>query len=88
MILAAAVLHHLRDDAEWDAVFARFHRCLRPGGSVWISDLVQHTHPAVQRMMWRRYGEYLSALKGDGPAGEAYRDAVFAYIDQEDTPRP
>jgi tRNA (cmo5U34)-methyltransferase len=88
VILAAAVLHHLREDAEWDAVFAKFHRCLRPGGSVWISDLVQHTNPGVQRMMWRRYGEYLSALKGGGPGGEAYRDAVFAYVEQEDTPRP
>ncbi len=30
IILAAAVLHHLRTDAEWEAVFARFFRCLRP----------------------------------------------------------
>ena len=33
--------------------------------------------------MWRRYGEYLTQLKG-----EAYRDQVFGYIEQEDTPRP
>ncbi len=33
--------------------------------------------------MWQRYGEYLAELKG-----EAYRDHVFAYIEQEDTPRP
>ncbi len=32
--------------------------------------------------MWRRYGEYLAELKD-----EAYRDHVFAYIEQEDTPR-
>jgi tRNA (cmo5U34)-methyltransferase len=88
VILAAAVLHHLREDAEWEAVFVKFHRCLRPGGSVWVSDLVRHTNPAVQQMMWRRYGEYLTALKGGGPCGEAYREAVFAYVEQEDTPRP
>lgn len=82
IILAAAVLHHLRDDQEWQAVFAKLYHSLRPGGSVWISDLVVHDAPGVQALMWRRYGEYLSAFKG-----EAYRDSVFAYIEQEDTPR-
>jgi tRNA (cmo5U34)-methyltransferase len=82
VILAAAVLHHLRGDAEWKGVFSRFHRLLRPGGSVWISDLVRHDNPAVQAAMWRRYGEYLVALKG-----EPYRDEVFAYVEREDTPR-
>jgi tRNA (cmo5U34)-methyltransferase len=82
VILAAAVLHHLRTDAEWKAVFARFHRLLRPGGSVWVADLVEHENPAVQAAMWRRYGDYLVALKG-----EAYRDEVFAYVEREDTPR-
>lgn len=82
VILAAAVLHHLRDESEWRAVFTKFHRCLRPGGSLWISDLVTHDIPAVQSLMWRRYGEYLSAFKG-----EEYQDAVFAYIEIEDTPR-
>jgi len=81
VILAAAVLHHLRSEDEWRAVFTKFHRALRPAGSIWISDLITHTSTSVQSMMWHRYGEYLSAFKG-----EAYRDAVFAYIEQEDTP--
>src|SRR5207253_5811258 len=38
VIVAAAVLHHLREDAEWETVFSRLHRSLRPGGSIWISD--------------------------------------------------
>src|SRR5215211_3294014 len=42
VIVAAAVLHHLRTDDDWHAVFAAFHRALRPGGCVWISDLVTH----------------------------------------------
>lgn len=83
IVLAAAVLHHLRSDDEWKQVSTKFHRCLRPGGSIWISDLVEHTLPAVHAMMWARYGHYLSGLKDD-----AYRDAVFAYIEKEDTPRP
>jgi tRNA (cmo5U34)-methyltransferase len=33
--------------------------------------------------MWKRYGDYLSRLKN-----EAYRDEVFSYIAQEDSPRP
>ena len=36
-----------------------------------------------QQLQWRRYGEYLTRLKDD-----AYRDHVFAYVEQEDTPRP
>jgi len=82
IILAAAVLHHLRDDGEWESVFRAFHRVLRPGGSIWISDLITHELPAVQQMMWTRYGEYLRQLKD-----ERYRDNVFAYVEREDTPR-
>lgn len=83
IILAAAVLHHLRDDAQWKAVFGAFHRALRPGGALWIFDLVQSSIPAVQQLMWQRYGDYLSGLKD-----ESYRDHVFAYVEREDTPHP
>lgn len=83
IVLAAAVLHHLRTDAEWHEVFAKFHRTLRPGGSIWIFDLVESSIPAVQRLQWQQYGEYLTRLKDD-----AYRDHVFAYVEKEDTPRP
>ena len=83
IILAAAVLHHLRTDAEWRNVFAAFHRALRPGGSVWIFDLIESSVPAVQGLMQQRYGEYLTRLKD-----ESYRDQVFAYVEKEDTPRP
>jgi tRNA (cmo5U34)-methyltransferase len=83
VILAAAVLHHLRDEAEWHTTFAKLFEVLRPGGGFWIFDLVESTVPAIQQMMWRRYGEYLTSFRD-----EAYRDHVFAYIAQEDTPRP
>jgi tRNA (cmo5U34)-methyltransferase len=83
IILAAAVLHHLRTDDEWRNVFAAFHEALNPGGSVWIFDLIEGAIPAVDRLMREEYGAYLTGLKD-----EAYRDHVFAYIEKEDTPRP
>jgi tRNA (cmo5U34)-methyltransferase len=83
LIVAAAVLHHLREDKEWESVFRKFYQSLRPGGSIWISDLVSHAVPVVQDVMWRRYGDYLAAFKGD-----AYRDHVYAYVEREDTPKP
>lgn len=83
VILAAAILHHLRTDAEWEAVFRKLYDSLRPGGSLWIFDLVESSIPAVHTMLWNRYGDYLTGLRD-----EAYRDHVFAYIAHEDTPRP
>ena len=83
IIMAAAVFHHLRDDDEWHSVFAKCHAALKPGGSIWISDLIEHDSLVVQSLMWQRYGAYLTQLKG-----EAYRDTVYGYIEQEDTPRP
>src|SRR5262245_40818206 len=83
IVLAAAVLHHLRADHEWQEVFAKIHRALRPVGSVVVFDLVESSIPAVQELMQQRYGEYLTGLKD-----EAYRDHVFAYVEKEDTPRP
>jgi len=83
IIFAAAVFHHLRTDDEWREVFAKCHAGLKPGGSLWISDLVEHSTEAVQTLMWRRYGEYLAQVKN-----AQYRDDVFAYIEKEDSPRP
>jgi tRNA (cmo5U34)-methyltransferase len=81
--VGAAVFHHLRGDDEWRAVFAKIYGSLRPGGSFWIADLIVHSTLVVQDVMWRRYGEYLTALKGAD-----YRQHVFEYIEAEDTPRP
>lgn len=83
IITAAATLHHLRDNEEWEQVFKKVFRALKPGGSFWISDLVHHSIEAIQSLMWHRYGDYLTALKD-----EAYRDHVFRYIQKEDSPRP
>jgi tRNA (cmo5U34)-methyltransferase len=83
VILAAAVLHHLRDDRDWETAFRRLYGLTAPGGSIWIIDLVSHEAAAVHTLMWQRYGDYLCAM-----GGEDYRSEVLAYIDREDSPRP
>lgn len=82
VILATAVLHHLRDDDDWAAAFRKIFRLAAPGGSVWITDLVFHETGPVQELMWERYGYYLYAA-----GGEEYKDKVFADIERDDTPR-
>ncbi|MDL2286400.1 class I SAM-dependent methyltransferase [Desulfococcaceae bacterium OttesenSCG-928-F15] len=82
VILAAAVFHHLRDDEDWEKTFAKIYTLTAPGGSVWISDLVSHDNPEIEKLMRERYGDYLCSL-----GGPEYRDNVFAYIEKEDSPR-
>ena len=82
-VVAGAVLHHLRGVDEWHATFAALHRWLRPGGSLWVYDLVDHESPAVAALMRERYGAHLDAIGGPG-----HREKVFAYSDAEDSPRP
>lgn len=83
ILMAAATLHHLRTDAEWEAMFRKIYLSLKPGGSFWICDLIEQQHPALQDKMWNRWGEYLTAFKGP-----EYRENVFGYTRKEDTPKP
>lgn len=83
VILAAAVLHHLRDDRDWESTFEKIYNLTAPGGSFWITDLVSHESEAIHNMMWERYGHYLCNV-----GGEEYRSTVFGYIEKEDSPRP
>lgn len=82
IVLAAAVLHHLREDDEWEKVFTSIYRSLKPGGSFWISDLIVQDHPALNRLFEERYKSHLEEL-----GGVEYREKVLAYIDAEDSPR-
>jgi tRNA (cmo5U34)-methyltransferase len=83
VVIAAAVLHHLRDNDDWRAAFQKIYLLTAPGGSVWISDLVSHETEPVASMMWQRYGDYLTQMDS-----EDYKNRVFAYIEKEDSPRP
>lgn len=83
VVLAATVLHHLRKDHEWEEGFATLYDLLVPGGSLWITDLIDHENGEVQGIMWKRYGDYLVET-----AGEEARDRCFEEIEAEDTPKP
>jgi len=82
IILAAATLHHLRDDADWETVFTKFYKTLKPGGSIWISDLITHDSPPLAKLFADKYMDYLDTL-----GGPEYRQKVLDYVAHEDTPR-
>jgi tRNA (cmo5U34)-methyltransferase len=82
IILAAATLHHLRDDADWENVFTNMYRMLKPGGSFWISDLITHDSEPLNRLFYQKYSDYLDTL-----GGPDYRKKVLDYVAYEDTPR-
>lgn len=82
IILAAATLHHLRGDEEWEQLFEKLYKALKPGGCFWISDLISHDAPHLNELFQQKYGEYLESL-----GGPEYRKKVFDYIEYEDTPR-
>lgn len=82
IILAGAVLHHLRDDKDWETTFSKLYRLLKPGGCLLISDLILQETEAVTEYIWEQYGDYLENIDG-----KAYRQKVFDYIAKEDSPR-
>lgn len=82
LILAGQVLHHLREDAEWEKMFTRFHQWLRPAGTLFVADFIAYDDPGIQALMLGRYAEHLENI-----GGAEYRDKVLAYCEMEDSPR-
>jgi tRNA (cmo5U34)-methyltransferase len=82
IILAGAVLHHLRDDNDWEVTFKKLYKLLKPGGCLMISDLVTQETESINEYIWERYGDYL-----EGVNGKDYRKNVLEYIEKEDSPR-
>jgi tRNA (cmo5U34)-methyltransferase len=82
IILAGAVLHHLREDTDWEFVFGKIYNLLKPGGCFMISDLVTQDNPLLTIYSWEKYGDYLEKI-----GGAVYREKVLAYVDKEDSPR-
>lgn len=82
IILAGAVLHHLRDDQDWETTFFKLYSILKPGGCLMISDLVTQDTDIVNNYIWEKYGDYLENING-----KEYRNKVLDYVAKEDSPR-
>jgi tRNA (cmo5U34)-methyltransferase len=82
IILAGAVLHHLRDDKDWETTFDKLFSLLKPGGCLMISDLITQETNSINDYTWERYGIYLESING-----KEYKNKVFKYIEKEDSPR-
>ncbi|MDQ2862197.1 MAG: class I SAM-dependent methyltransferase, partial [Bacteroidota bacterium] len=82
IILAGAVLHHLREDKDWETTFKKLYLLLKPGGCLMISDLITQETDSVSEYTWERYGDYLESING-----KEFRKKVFDYVAKEDTPR-
>ncbi|RIJ46741.1 class I SAM-dependent methyltransferase [Maribellus luteus] len=82
IILAGAVLHHLRDDKDWETTFAKLFKVLKPGGCLMISDLIAQDTEVLNNYTWEKYGDYLESA-----GGKDYREKVLDYVEKEDSPR-
>jgi len=82
IILAGAVLHHLRDNKDWETTFEKLFKLLKPGGCLMISDLIAQDTELLNEYTWERYGDYLEEL-----GGKEYRQKVLDYVAKEDSPR-
>lgn len=82
IILAGAVLHHLREESDWEFVFSKLYHILSAGGCLMISDLITQDTEVLNKFIWERYGDYLEKL-----GGEEYRKKVLDYVAKEDSPR-
>ncbi|MEO5944590.1 MAG: class I SAM-dependent methyltransferase [Ferruginibacter sp.] len=82
IILAGAVLHHLRDEKDWEFVFTKLFKILSHGGCLMISDIITQDTTLLNDYMWGRYGDYLEKT-----GGKEYRKKVLDYVAKEDSPR-
>ncbi|MFV0536077.1 MAG: class I SAM-dependent methyltransferase [Dysgonomonas sp.] len=82
IILAGAVLHHLRDNEDWEFVFSKLYRILKKGGCLMVSDLIAQDTPILNHYFAERYKEYLKSI-----GGAEYAEKVLVYIEKEDSPR-
>jgi tRNA (cmo5U34)-methyltransferase len=82
IITAGTTLHHLRGDDEWELVFGKIYRALKPGGSFWINDIVLAETDEINEMM---LSGWMSTLKK-----QISEEEIVMYRERyetEDTPR-
>ena len=81
--VAAAVLHHLRDENDWKRTFAKIHSLLKPGGVLLVSDLICHANPKIEANFKVRQEAFLREALGDAEA-----ERIMQSIADSDTPSP
>jgi tRNA (cmo5U34)-methyltransferase len=82
VITAGTTLHHLREDQEWESVFTKVFKALKPGGTFWINDIVIGETDEINQMM---LGGWLSILRKQVSTEEV--DIYMGRYESEDTPR-
>ena len=82
VITAGTTLHHLREDQEWESVFTKVFKALKPGGTFWINDIVISETVEINQMM---LGGWLSILRKQVSPEEV--DMYMERYESEDTPR-
>lgn len=81
IITAGTTLHHLREENEWELVFGKVFRALKPGGSFWINDVVISETEELNKMMLEGW---ISKLKKQ--ITESELDLYLKRYETEDTP--
>jgi tRNA (cmo5U34)-methyltransferase len=81
VIVAGAVLHHLRTRDEWKDVFSKIYQSLSNGGTFWYWDLICHENEEIQAVQKERYAEHLAAK-----VGREQQTRTFEMIERSDTP--
>lgn len=82
IITAGTTLHHLREDKEWELVFAKVFKALKKGGTFWINDIVISETEEITDMMldgWK------SVLRKQVAENEV--EMYLEKYESEDTPR-
>lgn len=82
VITAGTTLHHLREDAEWELVFAKIFKALKKGGTFWINDIVIGETDEITNMMLDGWKSILRK--------QVAKDEVEMFLgkyESEDTPR-
>ena len=82
IVLSGAALHHLRDKSEWEDVFSKMYRTLKPKRCLIISDLIFQNNKLLTEYMFEMYSNYLNRV-----GGEKFYQDVLDKIEKEDTPR-
>ena len=82
VITAGTTLHHLRGDDEWELVFRKIYKALKPGGTFWINDIVVGETDEITQMM---LDGWVSMLKKQVSPEEV--DMYLDRYESEDTPR-